>query len=237
MYNALNSFHNNIRLTIEKNSTKFLDTHILRNINGTLAFKVVGKDTKLPTHWSSAIPKLYKRNIIKRDLFTAIKIGSDFKHELELIKKKYIRAGFPVKFILAIIKQFETKKKDFPVLEGLQDGKKRIHFKIPFCPKNESCIFKYNKGECSCKETYVGKTKRNATTNWAEHKGTNGTSEPAKHISRNPSHEFEWKVLSRAPDDWRKRRIFEALFIKMLNPSINDHRDIIKLWLFRNGIT
>ena len=112
LYNALNSFHNNIRLTIEKNPTKFLDTHILRNINGTFAFKVVRKDTKLPTHWSSAIPKLYKRNIIKGDLFRAFRIGSGFKHELELIKEKYIRAGFPVKFILAIIKQFETKKED-----------------------------------------------------------------------------------------------------------------------------
>ena len=145
LYNALNSFHSNIRLTIEKNPTKFLDTHILRSINGTFAFKVVRKDSKFPTHWSSAIPKLYKRNIIKGDLFRDFRIGSNFKHELELIKEKYIRAGFPVKFILAIIKQFETKKEDFPVPEGLQDGKKRTHFKIPFCPKNESCIFKYIK--------------------------------------------------------------------------------------------
>ena len=93
------------------------------------------------------------------------------------------------------------------------------------------------KGECSCKEKYVDEAKRNATTKWAEHKVTNGTSEPAKHISTNPSHEFEWKVLSRAPDDWRKRRILKAFFIKMLNSSINDHRDIKNLCLFRNGIT
>ena len=52
---------------------------------------------------------------------------------MELMKEKYIRAGFPVKFIPAIIKQFETKKEDFFVPEGLQDGKKRNHFKIPFC--------------------------------------------------------------------------------------------------------
>ena len=38
--NTLNPFHNNIRLTIEKNFTKFLDCHIFKNINGTLAFKV-----------------------------------------------------------------------------------------------------------------------------------------------------------------------------------------------------
>ena len=141
LYNALNSFHNNIRLTIENNPTKFLDTHILRNINDTFAFKVVRKDTKLTTHWSSAIPKLYKRNMIKGDLFRAFRIGSDFKHELELIKEKYIRAGFPVKFILAIIKQFETKKEDFPVPEGLQDGKKKIHFKLLFFPNKRILHF------------------------------------------------------------------------------------------------
>ena len=80
-------------------------------------------------------------------------------------------------------------------------------------------------------------TKRNVTIRRAEHKATNGRSEPAKHISRNPSHEFEWKVLSRAPGDWRKRRIFEAFFMKMLNLSINDRRDIINLLVFRNGTT
>ena len=79
LYNALNFFHNNIRITIEKNPKKFLDTHILKNINGILAFKVVRENTQLPTHWSLAIPKLYKRNMIKRNLFRAIRIGSDFE--------------------------------------------------------------------------------------------------------------------------------------------------------------
>ena len=81
--------------------------------------------------------------MIEGYLFRAFRIGSDFIHELELLKEKYIRAGFPVKFIFAILKQFEASKEDFPVPESLQDGEKRIHFKIPFCPKNESCIFKY----------------------------------------------------------------------------------------------
>ena len=59
------------------------------------------------------------------------------------MKKKYMRAGFPVKLILSITRQFETKKKDFPVSECLQDSKKRIHFKIPISPKKKSYIFKY----------------------------------------------------------------------------------------------
>ena len=193
---------------------------------------------------------------IKADLFRAITIGSDFKHKLELIEEKYIQAGFPVKFILSIIRQFETKKEDCLVPECLQDSKKRIYFKIPFCPKNESCIFKYieksnsftsneikfsfswvthkiraffslkdrntrvhnviHKGECSCKKTYVSETKRNATIRWAEHRTTNGISEPVKHISRNTYHEFVLKVLSRAPNDWKNKEFCKLFSSKYL---------------------
>ena len=43
LFNALNSFHKNIKLTVEVNPTKFLDTQISSYPNGSLSFKVVKK--------------------------------------------------------------------------------------------------------------------------------------------------------------------------------------------------
>ena len=47
-------------------------------------------------------------------------------------------------------------------------------------------------GTCNCGETYIGKTVRNVKTRWDEHQDVRKTSEPAKHLSENPNHMFEW---------------------------------------------
>ena len=83
-YNNLNSFHNNIRLTIKKNFSKFLDTQIFRIIDGTLSFKVVPKTIKLPPHWYRRSLSYIKEH--KGNLFRACRSGSNFKHELEVFK-------------------------------------------------------------------------------------------------------------------------------------------------------
>ena len=48
----LNSYHPDIKLVIEVNPSKFLDTK-LTNINGTYKFNVYWKNTKLPSPWTS----------------------------------------------------------------------------------------------------------------------------------------------------------------------------------------
>ena len=53
---------------------------------------------------------------------------------------------------------------------------------------------------------------RNAVLRWAEHEGPNMQSEPAKHLKCFPDHQFEWEVLTRAPEYTRKRKILEAFF-------------------------
>ena len=67
----------NIKLTIEINSIKFLDTH-LHNKDETYVTKVYRKEAKIPARWSSQIPKRYKRNSIKVDLHHAKKIFTNF---------------------------------------------------------------------------------------------------------------------------------------------------------------
>ena len=56
LYEALNKYHENIKLTVEKSPSKLLDTKLLIN-NGIYETQLYRKETKIPTHWSSNIPK------------------------------------------------------------------------------------------------------------------------------------------------------------------------------------
>ena len=84
---GLNNYHPKIKLTIEVSPKKFLDTSLDLN-NGIYNFKVHRKTTKQPTHWSSKIPKRYKRNMILGDLHRSFRISSDFNEEIKLISHK-----------------------------------------------------------------------------------------------------------------------------------------------------
>ena len=92
-------------------------------------------------------------------------------------------------------------------------------------------------GTCSCQKKYIGETKRNVATRFAEHDKMLGKSEPSKHVIENSGHSFTWKVLCRASVNTKKQKILEAFFIRKLSPSINDQLEIKSLKLFRNGIT
>ena len=67
LFEKLNNYHPNIKLTIEVNPSKFLDTEILIK-NGIIETSVAVKESKIPSHWSSAVLKKYKRNAILGDL-------------------------------------------------------------------------------------------------------------------------------------------------------------------------
>ena len=79
-----------------------------------------------------------------------------------------------------------------------------------------SCVI--YRGDCSCDQNY-------------------SKSEPAKHLKENPTHKFTWTIISKAPENFRKRRVLEAYFIKTICPTLNDQLDNDILTLFRNGIT
>ena len=117
LYNALNNYHPNINLTVEVNPKRFLDTEIISNGN-CFETKVFHKDTKLATHWSSAVPKRYKRNSILGDLHRAEAISSYFIDEVEYIRKKYKKAGYLHRFIEHVINSFMKTKDDNSFLIG-----------------------------------------------------------------------------------------------------------------------
>ena len=105
LHNALNNYHPNINLTVEVNPKRFLDREMISNGN-RFETKVFHKETKLATHWSSAVPKRYKRNSILGDLHRAKAISSYFVDEVEYIRKKYKKAGYPHRFIEHVVNDF-----------------------------------------------------------------------------------------------------------------------------------
>ena len=98
-----------------------------------------------------------------------------------------------------------------------------------------SCVI--YQGICSCGATYIGETVRNASIRWSEHNNINGNSEPAKHIAANTTHVFSWNVISVAPKNAHKRKLLEAMIIRLHNPSLNEQLETKSLILFRNGVT
>ena len=74
-------------------------------------------------------------------------------------------------------------------------------------------------------------------TRWGEHNNPTHDSEPAKHLSNNIHHSYNWSILANASKYTRTRKNLEALYIALLRPSLNDQLKSNKLLLFRNGIT
>ena len=77
LFDRLNSYHPNIKLTIEVNPSNFLDTK-LTNINGTYKFNVYRKSTKLPSLWTCKTPKHYEQNTVNGNLHCSKRISSNF---------------------------------------------------------------------------------------------------------------------------------------------------------------
>ena len=67
------------------------------------------KDRKLPIHWTSRIPKLYKRDSITSDLNRALRISSCLNDEISKIRQKCLNADYPLRFINSVIKQLSDK--------------------------------------------------------------------------------------------------------------------------------
>ena len=61
----------------------------------------------------------------------------------------------------------------------------------------DSCVI-YQR-DCSCAQSYIGETVRNAEIRWNEHEHKNSKSEPAKHLKWNSTHKFRWTIISKAP--------------------------------------
>ena len=70
LFEKLNTYHDNIKLTIEENLTKFLDAENVRHVSAIIT-KIHTRSKRFPIHWSSKIPLRYKRNAITGELHRA----------------------------------------------------------------------------------------------------------------------------------------------------------------------
>ena len=134
----MNSHHKNIKLTVESNPTRFLDTDFNVNPDGSITTKVFRKPGQFPAFWNSQISKRYKRNNINGDLHRALKIASDFDTEVSIITKKYLDAGYPISFIKSVNSDFKKRDENQPIIpDWLFEERRKILFKLPYYPRNE----------------------------------------------------------------------------------------------------
>ena len=142
LYDGLNNYHPEVKLIIEANPLRFLDTEIIHN-NGLIETRVHRRKTKLTTPSISNITKKNKLNNIKAELYRAKQIRSNFTNDVNLIRTKFKSAGCPMRFVNTAIHEFTTAQTneeiEFIISHWLFEAKKKIDLvEIPSFLKNES---------------------------------------------------------------------------------------------------
>ena len=111
LFDWLNNYHSNIELTIEVNSSTFLNTN-LTNINCTYKFNVYWRNTKLPSPWTSKTlwTKRYEQNTINGDFNRSKRISSNLDEEFPQIKEKFMKTDYALRFINSVVNEFQKGK-------------------------------------------------------------------------------------------------------------------------------
>ena len=122
MFDWLNNYHPNIKLTTEVNPSKFLDTKFT-NINGAYKFNVYWKNTKLSSPQTSKTLKCYKWNTINGEGWLWRLITNCISLTMLLMNFK---------------KDKECGDENFIILPSLFEiTKPFIFIEIPSCEQNE----------------------------------------------------------------------------------------------------
>ena len=179
LFDALNSYHPNIKFTLEQNPKKFLDTQIIKE-NNQIKTQVFVKKSVYPVHWSSKVPFRYKKNAINGELHRARKISSNFRLEVARIKAKFSKAGFPHKVIENTINNFNNVDEELMIPRWLFDERKTIAINLPFSNKNEH----FSKKFCEKLEFYTNdKVKFNIIWATRKIKSLFNVKDNVKHLS------------------------------------------------------
>ena len=96
---------------------------------------------RLPVHWSSRVPKRYKRNAVTGYLHRSKIISSNFQMEINVKKCKFWNADYPPKFINSVMHQFLTpNSNDLFIIPRnfFEESKLFVLVKIPYCEENKN---------------------------------------------------------------------------------------------------
>ena len=94
---------------------------------------MIVKESKIHNHWSSAVPKKYKRNAILGDLHRAHKISSNFELEKQHIRKKDLNVNLPYNFIQFTFIHYQQKCESLiPNWLFEEKCRKKIYIRILF---------------------------------------------------------------------------------------------------------
>ena len=130
----MKSHHQNIKLTVGTNATRFLDTTFKINPDGSIKTKLFRKPEKFPALWNSQIPKRYKRNDTNGDLLWACIIASDFDPEISIVTNTSLDVGYPVGFIKSVINDFKKKDENqLIIVEWLFEERSKVLFILSWC--------------------------------------------------------------------------------------------------------
>ena len=113
-----------------------------------------------------------------------------------------------VKIFISILSHFSDEKCKFNVAWNTR--------KVPFPLKDKvdhySCVI-YRR-DYSCNKNCIRETLRYVKIRWNKHEDKNSKPEPAKHLKKNQTHKFTWKIISKAPENFCKRRVLDAYLSK-----------------------
>ena len=125
------------------NPCKFLDIKIINNKGNNITIEVFCKTCKLPVHWSSRVPKRYKRNAVIGDLHRSKRIYGNFEMEIKVIIRKFRNVDYPPKFLNSVIHQFFTPKNNDSFIippDLFEESKPFILVEIPYCEENKNAV-------------------------------------------------------------------------------------------------
>ena len=131
----MNKYHPNINLTVEVSPSNFLDRKVYRD-NDELKCAACHKEMKLLFHWTFAVKKHYKKNVIIGDLYRVKILSSNFEQEVRIIRKNYNEAVYSFRFINSAIDSFLQEKEDPTIPTNLFEERKEVIFQILFCKRN-----------------------------------------------------------------------------------------------------
>ena len=89
LFEVLNNFHPNIKLTTEVNPVKFLDTKIILNNEVVVTTQIYLNENKKAVPWVFKIPKRYKRNTISGDLHRSTILAKIFQTNCSFSVKEH----------------------------------------------------------------------------------------------------------------------------------------------------